>query len=51
MTNTYKNVYIKDTFTIGGLYEAEGPLASYIDKLYKKDLYMGEKSFEKAEIN
>lgn len=50
MTNTYKNVYIKDTFTIGGLYESEGPLASYIDKLYKKDLYMGEKSFEKAEI-
>ena len=50
MTTTYKNVYIKDTFTIGGLYEGNGPLKDYIDKIYKKDLYMGEKSFEKAEV-
>ena len=50
MTNTYKNVYIKDAFTIGGLYEGNGPLGKYIDKIYKKDLYFGEPSFEKAEI-
>lgn len=50
MTNTYKNVYIKDVFTIGGPYEGNGPLSKYIDKIYKKDLYFGEPSFEKAEI-
>ena len=50
MTNTYKNVYIKDAFTIGGPYEVNVPLSKYIDKIYKKDLYFGEPSFEKAEI-
>ena len=50
MTNTYKNVYIEDTATIAGVYEAEGPLAKYFDKSYTKDLYFGEKSWEKAEI-
>lgn len=50
MTNTYKNVYIEDTATIAGAYEAEGPLAKYFDKSYTKDLYFGEKSWEKAEI-
>ena len=39
MTNTYKNVYIEDTATIAGAYEAEGPLAKYFDKSYTKDLY------------
>lgn len=50
MTNTYKNVYIENTATIAGVYEAEGPLAKYFDKSYTKDLYFGEKSWEKAEI-
>lgn len=50
MTNTYKNVYIKDTSTIGGIYEANGPLKKYLDKTYDKDFYYKEKSFEKAEI-
>lgn len=50
MTNTYKNVYIKETSTIGGIYEANGPLKKYLDKLYDKDFYYKEKSFEKAEI-
>ena len=50
MTTTYKNVYIKDTSTIGGIYEANGPLKNYYDKVYTKDLYFGETSFEKAEI-
>ena len=49
MTNTYKNVYIKETSTIGGIYEANGPLKKYLDKVYTKDFYYGEKSFEKAE--
>ena len=39
MTNTYKNVY-----------EANGPLKKYFDKIYQKDLYFGEKSWEKAEV-
>lgn len=50
MTNTYKNVYIEDTATIAGIYEADGPLKKYFDKIYTKDLYFGEKSWEKAEI-
>ena len=50
MTTTYKNVYIKDTSTIGGVYEANGPLKNYYDKVYTNDLYFGENSWEKAEI-
>lgn len=50
MTNKYKNVYVKETSTIGGIYEANGPLKKYLDKTYDKDFYYNEKSFEKAEI-
>lgn len=50
MTNKYKNVYIKDTSTIAGIYESNGPLKKYFDKIYNKDFYFDEKSFEKAEI-
>ena len=50
MTNTYNNVYIKETSTIGGMYENDGPLGKYFDKSYNKDLYFGEKSWEHAEI-
>ena len=50
MTTTYKNVYIKETATIAGIYEANGPLKKYFDRTYQKDLYFGEKSWEKAEI-
>lgn len=50
MTTTYKNVYIKDTSTIAGIYETNGPLKEYYDKTYTKDLYFGENSWEKAEI-
>ena len=50
MTNIYKNVYIKETSTIAGIYEANGQLKKYFDKTYTKDLYFGEKSWEKAEI-
>lgn len=51
MTTTYKNVYVKDTSTIAGIYEANGPLALYYDKVYNEDLYFEEKSWEKAEIH
>lgn len=50
MTNTYKKVYIKDTSTVAGIYEENGPLKKYFDKVYNKDFYFDEKSFEKAEI-
>ncbi len=50
MTTIYKNVYIKETATIAGIYEANGPLKKYFDKTYTKDLYFNEKSWEKAEI-
>jgi stage V sporulation protein AD len=49
MTIHYKNVYINDTATVTGPYEKKGLLGKYFDKSYK-DLYMGEKSFEKGEI-
>lgn len=49
MTIYYNNVYINETSTITGPYEREGLLGKYFDKSYK-DLYMGEKSFEKGEI-
>lgn len=50
MTTTFKNVYIKETSTIAGIYEANGPLKNEFDKTYTKDLYFGESSWEKAEI-
>ena len=50
MTTTYKNVYVKNTSTIAGIYESNGPLKEYFDKCYTKDLYFGEKSWEKAEV-
>lgn len=49
MTYKYNNVYIKDSYTIAGIYETDGPLKNYFDKCYSKDLYYGEKTFEKAE--
>lgn len=50
MTTTYKNVYIKETSTIAGIYESNGPLKQEFDKIYTKDLYFGSNSWEKAEI-
>ena len=51
MTTKYKNVYINDTYTICGNYENDGPLSKYFDKKYEKDLYFGEKTWEKAEMH
>lgn len=48
MTFKYNNVYIKDTSTVTGPYEKDGPLEKYFDKCYK-DLYFGTKSWEMAE--
>lgn len=50
MTTKHKNTYIQNTSTIAGIYEKNGPLKNYFDEYYKKDLYFGEKSWEKAEI-
>ena len=47
MTFKYNNVYINDTATITGPYEANGPLSKYFDKSYN-DLYFGTKSWELA---
>ena len=51
MTYTYNNVYIKDKYTIGGMYEKDGPIGKYFDKTYKDDLYINQNSWEKAEIH
>ena len=50
MTYKYDNVYIKDTYTICGMYEKDGPLGKYFDRKYDNDLYYKQKSWEKAEI-
>ena len=49
MTIKYHNVYIKDTYTIAGIYENNGPLKKYFDQVYDKDLYYGCNTFEAAE--
>lgn len=49
MTFYYKDVYMNETATVSGPYEADGPLKKYFDKTYD-DLYFGEDSWEKAEI-
>ena len=49
MTFKYNNVYINDTATITGPYEANGPLSKYFDKSYN-DFYFGTKTWELAEI-
>ena len=48
MTFKYNNVYINDTSTITGPYEAKGPLSKYFDKSYN-DLYFGTTTWELAE--
>lgn len=49
MTYKYNNVYVKDSYTIAGIYESNGPLKKYFDKKYDEDLYYGQNSFEQAE--
>ncbi len=44
----FKNVYIKDYFSVVGPLEAESKIKTYDVAL--KDFYFGEKTFEKAEI-
>ena len=45
----FKDVYVKDTATVAGPYEAKGPLKKEFDKVYTKDLYCEAPSFEQAE--
>ena len=51
MTFKYNNVYIEDAFTIGGPYESNGPIGSYLSKRYTKDLYINETSWERTGSN
>ncbi len=48
MTFKYNNVYITDTATVTGPYEAKGPLSKYFDYSYP-NLYFGQKTWEQAE--
>ena len=48
MTLKFKNVYLENTSTIAGPYEAKGPLKKYFDVTFD-DLYYGEASWEQAE--
>lgn len=49
MTFKYNNVYLNETSTVAGPVEKEGPLGKNFDNTYD-DMYMGESSFEKAEV-
>lgn len=49
MTFKYNNVYVNECATVAGPYEKDGPLGNKFDKTYN-DLYIGEKSFESAEV-
>lgn len=49
MTFEYRNVFVEDTATIAGPYEAEGPLKKYFDKTID-NLYNEEKTWEMAEV-
>lgn len=49
MTFKYNNVYINETSTVVGPYEANGPFSKLYDKCYK-EFYFGEKTWETAEI-
>lgn len=49
MTSKFNNVYVRDSYTIAGIYEANGPIADYFDLIYDKDFYYGCDTFEKAE--
>ena len=48
MTFKYNNVYINETATITGPYEAKGPLSKYFDRSHK-EFYFGKKTWEEAE--
>lgn len=48
MTVKYNNVYLNDTSTITGPYEAKGTFTKFYDKSYS-DLYFGLKTWEQAE--
>ena len=48
MTFEYRNVFIDETSTVAGPYEAKWPLKKYFDKTFD-NLYNGEKSWETAE--
>ena len=49
MTVKFNNVYVYDSYTIASVYEKDGPISNCFDKVYDKDLYYGEDTFEKAE--
>ena len=49
MTVKFNNVYVGDAYTIASVYEKDGPLADYFDKVYDQDLYYGTDTFEMAE--
>ncbi len=49
MSLKFKNVYLQESASVVGPYEAEGPLKKYFDKKYS-DLYFGTNSWEKAEV-
>lgn len=48
MTFKYKNVYLNETSTVTGPYEANGPFSKLYDKSYK-DFYFETKTWEQAE--
>ena len=48
MTFNYHNVYLNNTSTVAGPYEANGPLSKYYDRVYH-NFYFDMPTFEQAE--
>ena len=49
MTYKFKNSYIKNCYTIAGMYEKDGPIGKYFDKTYDNNLYFKKDTWEKAD--
>ena len=49
MTINFNNAYLKNTSVVTGLVEKNGTFGNLYDKTYD-NYYLGEKTFEKAEI-
>ena len=50
MTFKYNNVYINETATITGPYEAKGPLGTYFDKSYDEFYFETKGTTDKSAI-
>ena len=51
MTFQYKNVYVADTSTVVGPYEADGPLGNYFDEAYERGMKLLNLKLAELDVN